>query len=79
VPCESYLAAKLTWQFWSNFEIADLDMYRGEAYLAFFDHLDKTGKFFYERWGDAPVHSLFVSLFLNKSELHWFGDFAYCE
>jgi alpha 1,2-mannosyltransferase len=33
---------------WSNFEIADMDFWRGEAYSAFFDHLDKTGGFYYE-------------------------------
>jgi hypothetical protein len=33
---------------WSNFEIADMDFWRGEAYTAFFDHLDKTGGFYYE-------------------------------
>ncbi|KAI0315949.1 nucleotide-diphospho-sugar transferase, partial [Amylostereum chailletii] len=27
--------------FWSNFEIADMDFWRGEAYAAFFDHLDQ--------------------------------------
>jgi hypothetical protein len=28
---------------WSNFEIADLDFWRGEAYTKFFDHLDAKG------------------------------------
>lgn len=40
--------------FWSNFEIASLDFYRSDTYRRYFDHLDKTGGFFYERWGDAP-------------------------
>ena len=33
---------------WSNFEIADMDFWRGEAYSKFFDHLDQTGGFYYE-------------------------------
>lgn len=33
---------------WSNFEIADMDFWRGEAYSKFFDHLDSTGGFYYE-------------------------------
>jgi hypothetical protein len=33
---------------WSNFEIADLDFWRGEAYTAFFDYLDRHGGFYYE-------------------------------
>merc|ERR1711976_1033917 len=44
--------------FWSNFEIGDLRFWRGRQYKQYFDHLDKAGGFFYERWGDAPVHSI---------------------
>lgn len=33
---------------WSNFEIADLDFWRGEAYTAFFEYLDSRGGFYYE-------------------------------
>lgn len=33
---------------WSNFEIGDLDLWRGEAYTKFFDFLDKKGGFYYE-------------------------------
>lgn len=63
--------------FWSNFEIADLDFWRGEAYSSYFDYLDKNGGFFYERWGDAPVHSIGAALFLNKEEIHFFYDVGY--
>ncbi|CAO3588810.1 unnamed protein product [Absidia cylindrospora] len=40
--------------FWSNFEIASLNLWRSPAYRDFFNYLDQTGNFFYERWGDAP-------------------------
>ncbi|KAJ2238362.1 hypothetical protein H4R99_000284 [Coemansia sp. RSA 1722] len=63
--------------FWSNFEIGSLDFLRSEQYLSYFEYLDKAGGFFYERWGDAPVHSLGVAMFLNKSEVHWFEDIGY--
>jgi hypothetical protein len=33
---------------WSNFEIADMDFWRGEAYTKFFNHLENTGGFYYE-------------------------------
>ena len=33
---------------WSNFEIADLDFWREERYLRFFDFLDRRGGFYYE-------------------------------
>ncbi|KAJ2615728.1 hypothetical protein H4S08_001086 [Coemansia sp. RSA 1365] len=63
--------------FWSNFEIVDLSLYRSEAYESYFNHLDNARGFFYERWGDAPVHSIAASLLLSKSEIHWFEDIGY--
>lgn len=63
--------------FWSNFEIASLNFYRGEAYTKYFEFLDSTGGFYYERWGDAPVHSLGVGLFLPKDKVHHFADIGY--
>lgn len=62
---------------WSNFEIADLDFWRGEAYSKFFDFLDSKGGFYYERWGDAPVHSIAASLFAHKNQTHFFNDIGY--
>ncbi|KAI4949107.1 hypothetical protein J4E91_005571 [Alternaria rosae] len=59
--------------FWSNFEIADMDFFRGDAYRAVFDYLDRDGGFYYERWGDAPVHSLAAAMLLQPQELHHFS------
>lgn len=63
--------------FWSNFEIADLDFWRGDAYTAFFEYLDSQGGFYYERWGDAPVHSIAAVLFLPKNRIHFFENIGY--
>ncbi len=63
--------------FWSNFEIASLKFLRSEAYMTYFDFLDRAGGFFYERWGDAPVHSLAVAMFLSKDKIHYFEDIGY--
>ncbi|GAB4820904.1 hypothetical protein N2152v2_007950 [Parachlorella kessleri] len=60
--------------FWSNFEIGRLSFFRSEAYLRFFNHLDRARGFFYERWGDAPVHSLAAALLLPRTQLHRFND-----
>ncbi|OQO13882.1 hypothetical protein B0A48_00757 [Cryoendolithus antarcticus] len=66
-----------TCHFWSNFEIANLDFWRSPAYQAYFDHLDRAGGFFYERWGDAPVHSIALGLFEDARKIHWFKDIGY--
>ncbi|KAI0358003.1 glycosyltransferase family 15 protein [Trametes cingulata] len=63
--------------FWSNFEIANMEFWRGEAYSEFFDHLESKGGFYYERWGDAPVHSIGASLFAPKDQIHFFDDIGY--
>jgi len=63
--------------FWSNFEIGNLNLWRGEAYSKYFEHLDSKGGFYYERWGDAPVHSIGASLFARKDQIHFFEDIGY--
>lgn len=64
--------------FWSNFEIARFDFYRSPAYEHFFSHLDRKGLgFFYERWGDAPVHTLALAFLVSAEKLHFFEDIGY--
>ena len=45
--------------------------------MDFFEFLDNEGGFFYERWGDAPVHSIAAALMLKKDEVHFFNEIAY--
>ncbi|TID18185.1 hypothetical protein CANINC_003926 [Pichia inconspicua] len=63
--------------YWTNFEIADLDIYRNEIYEGYVNFLDQAGGFFYERWGDAPIHSIIFSIILKKGEIHLFDDISY--
>ncbi|KAH3686768.1 hypothetical protein WICPIJ_002247 [Wickerhamomyces pijperi] len=63
--------------YWSNFELGDLDFLRSKEYNEYFDHLDSKGGFFYERWGDAPIHTLAVSYLLTKNETHYFDNTGY--
>lgn len=66
-------------QFYSNFEIGALNFFRGQKHQAYFNHLDKAGGFYYERYGDAPVHTLSVSMFLPKSSIWFFRDIRYAH
>ncbi|KAI8904046.1 glycosyltransferase family 15 protein [Gorgonomyces haynaldii] len=63
--------------FWSNFEIARLDLWNNKDYISYFEHLDRSGGFFYERWGDAPVHSLYLALTLQPHQLKRFDHVGY--
>ena len=48
--------------FWSNFEIADMDFWRSEAYTKFFDYLESKGGFYYEvRFEILCDHLLFTT------------------
>ncbi|CAK7913194.1 alpha-1,2 mannosyltransferase Ktr1p [[Candida] anglica] len=65
--------------YWSNFEIGDLEFYRSKdsPYEKYFQYLDKAGGFFYERWGDAPVHSIAMSLFVPSDKIYHFANTGY--
>lgn len=66
-----------TCHYWSNFEVASLNLYRNEIYEGYFQHLDRTGNFFYERWGDAPVHSIAFSYMLSPDDIQYFDNTGY--
>lgn len=63
--------------FWSNFEIARLDVFDNEQYDSYFKYLEAQGGFWRERWGDAPVHSLGLGMLLNVEDVHYFRDVGY--
>ncbi|KAM0280357.1 hypothetical protein ACHAQH_004070 [Verticillium albo-atrum] len=63
--------------YWSNFEIGDMEFFRGREYQEYFEAMDETGGFFFERWGDAPIHSLGVAMLLDASQVHHFDDIGY--
>jgi len=49
----------------NNFEIADMDLWRGEAYTAFFNYLDHNGGFYYQ------VCPSMLLVNMNKSRSNW--------
>jgi mannosyltransferase len=63
--------------FWSNFEIARLDWFRSKEYNDFFELMDRSGGFWMERWGDAPIHSLAAGALLGPADVHYFRDIGY--
>ncbi|KAI2617744.1 glycolipid 2-alpha-mannosyltransferase-domain-containing protein [Hypoxylon sp. NC1633] len=66
-------------QFYSNFEIGSLNFFRSKEHRTYFDYLDRAGGFYYERFGDAPVHTLSVSMFLPKTRIWYFRDIGYAH
>lgn len=76
-PTNFEISGYSTCHFWTNFEITNLDFLRSDAYEKYVKFLETTGGFYYERWGDAPVRSIALGLFADKSKIHWFRDVAY--
>lgn len=64
-------------QFDFDFEIGSLDFFRGSAHQAYFHHLDKSGGFYYERFGNTAVHTLSISMLLPKHRVWYFQDIGY--
>jgi len=62
---------------YNNFEISHRSVWESEIYSAFFTHLDAAGGFFYERWGDSPIHSFGVAMALRKDQVMQFHDLGY--
>ncbi|CAI4404973.1 CFF_collapsed_G0027120.mRNA.1.CDS.1 [Saccharomyces cerevisiae] len=63
--------------FWSNFEIARVDLFDNEIYNAYFKFLEESGGFWTERWGDAPIHSIGLGMTLDLEDVHYFRDIGY--
>lgn len=63
--------------FYNNFEVSHSSIWTSAAYRNFFEHIDHLGGIYYHRWGDAPIRSIGVSLFVEESEVHQFTDIAY--
>ena len=72
---------KFTWKLptiiYNNFEIAELKLWRSAQYTEFIEYIDSTSGIYRYRWGDAPIKSLAVSIFVAKNATHHFGDIGY--
>lgn len=63
--------------FYNNFELSSMELWRSQSYKKYIDYIDHLGGIYYNRWGDAPVKTLAITLFLPAAETHCFSDVAY--
>ena len=63
--------------FFNNFELSELSFWQSQEYRHYVDYVDKLGGIYYYRWGDAPIKTIGVSLFMRNGNLHWFKDINY--
>ncbi len=63
--------------YYTNFEISSLSFWRSAPARDYFDYMDRSGGIYQHRWGDALVHTLTVSMLLEKNQTHRFSDVYY--
>jgi len=78
---EHGLAQKFHWSrtqiYYNNFEVSDLELWRSPEYVRFIDYIDRLGGIYYTRWGDAPIKTIAVTMFMSQNETHHFKDISY--
>jgi len=62
---------------WPAMEIGDFNFFRNPHYMNYFDHLDKSGGFFYERWGDGPIKTIYIGLYKSLSQIEFFNHIGF--
>jgi len=63
--------------FYNNFEISALSLWTSKQYQDYINYIDQLGGIYYYRWGDAPIKSIAVMLFLREEATHLFADVTY--
>lgn len=63
--------------FYNNFEISKLSFWLSDDYQKYIEYIDRLGGIYYNRWGDAPIKTIAVSLFLPRNQTHHFNDIGY--
>jgi hypothetical protein len=63
--------------YYNNFEISNFKFWRSNKVKQFLEFLDKKGGIYYFRWGDAPIHTLAINMFMDRKKKYQFKDIAY--
>lgn len=63
--------------FYNNFELSHVSIWKNPIWLDYIDYILKLGGIYSHRWGDAPIHTIGLGLFLSRHHLHSFSDISY--
>ena len=63
--------------FYNNFEISSFSMWMSRGYADYIEFIDRTGGIYYYRWGDAPIKTIAVTMFLPKGRVFLFTNIGY--
>ena len=45
-----------------------------QEYQEFIEYIDHLGGIYYRRWGDAPIKTIAVSMFVPRNNTHKYAD-----
>lgn len=62
---------------YNNFEVVNLEIFKEESVINYLSELKKSGFIYQYRWGDAPLRTFMVSLFLEKNQIVRFDNIDY--
>jgi alpha 1,2-mannosyltransferase len=63
--------------FYNNFEISATSIWTSTGYQQYVDYIDRRGGIYYVRWGDAPIKTIGITLFVDQNKTHLFKDIGY--
>ena len=63
--------------FYNNFEISALSLWKSQQYRDYINYIDLLGGIYIHRWGDAPIKTIFVTLFLREEDTYLFCNVSY--
>ena len=63
--------------YFNNFEISDLSIWFSDSYQRYIDYIYKQGGVYYHRWGDAPIKTIALMLFVSPDKIYRFKDLGY--
>jgi len=63
--------------FYNNFEISALSLWKSQQYRDYVNYIDLLGGIYIHRWGDAPIKTIAVTLFLREEDTYRFSNVSY--
>jgi hypothetical protein len=62
---------------YNNFEVVNLKIFTEESIKNYLSELKRSGRIYEYRWGDAPLRTFMVSLFLEQNQIIRFDNIDY--
>ena len=63
--------------FYNNFEISAMSLWESQTWRQYMQYIDELGGIYTLRWGDAPLHTIGVTMILDTAQIHAFTDIGY--